>query len=211
MTKYDRKCLSLTEDEVQERLSKRESSAIRMLVPEGVTSFQDLVFGRVSFDNKTLDDQVLMKSDGFPTYHFANVVDDYTMRISHVIRGQEWLPSTPKHLLLYKMLEIEPPLFAHLPLLVDMQGRKLSKRFGDVSVSSFREKGFLPEAIVNGVSLLGWTPPSHDDPRNVEKMGRDFARTETMTMEDLQTFFQIQKVSKAPAKFDEVKFRFFNG
>jgi len=105
-----------------------------------------------------------MKSDGFPTYHFANVVDDYTMRITHVIRGYEWLGSTPKHLMLYKMFDIEPPLFAHLPLIVDMKGKKLSKRFGDISVRSFKERGFLPEALINGVSILGWSPPVHSDP-----------------------------------------------
>jgi len=115
-----------------------------------------------------------MKSDGYPTYHFANIVDDYMMKITHVIWGFEWLNSTPKHLILYKMFEIDPPLFAHLPLIVDMQGKKLSKRFGDISVRSFREWGFLPESIVNGVSILGWAPPAHNDPKLAEKSMREF-------------------------------------
>jgi nondiscriminating glutamyl-tRNA synthetase len=137
-----------------------------MLVPEGSTSFKDLIHGEVTFKNSTLDDQIIMKSDGFPTYHFANVVDDYTMQISHVIRGMEWLPSTPKHILLHKMLDIEPPLYCHLPLIVDMDGKKLSKRNSamDMSVASFREKGYLPEGLLNSVALLGWSPPSHSDP-----------------------------------------------
>jgi len=115
-----------------------------MLIPKGKTEFKDMVHGKVIFDNDTVDDQVIMKSDGFPTYHFANVVDDYLMRITHVIRGEEWLPSTPKHILLYKMFDIDPPTFAHLPLLLNMQGQKLSKRHGDVSVDEYREKGYLP-------------------------------------------------------------------
>ena len=102
-----------------------------MRVPEGATEFKDLIHGQMNFKNSVIDDQVLMKSDGFPTYHFANVVDDYTMRITHVIRGFEWLASTPKHIMLYKMFDIEPPLFAHLPLIVDSHGKKLSKRLGD--------------------------------------------------------------------------------
>jgi len=108
-----------------------------MKVPEGETTFKDLVHGQITIQNHVIDDQVLMKSDGFPTYHFANIVDDYLMRITHVIRGYEWLSSTPKHLMLYKMFDIEPPLYAHLPLIVDMKGKKLSKRLGDISVKSF--------------------------------------------------------------------------
>ena len=134
-----------------------------MLVPKGKTEFKDLVHGKVIFDNDSIDDQAIMKSDGFPTYHFANVVDDYLMRITHVIRGEEWLPSTPKHIMLYKMFEIEPPTFAHLPLLLNMQGQKLSKRHGDVSVDEYRDKGYLPSALLNGLALLGWNPPHRED------------------------------------------------
>lgn len=135
-----------------------------MKVPEGETTFKDLVHGQITIQNHVIDDQVLMKSDGYPTYHFANIVDDYLMRITHVIRGYEWLSSTPKHLMLYKMFDIEPPLYAHLPLIVDMKGKKLSKRLGDISVKAFREKGYLPEALINAVSILGWSPPVHNDP-----------------------------------------------
>mmetsp|Transcript_27483 Transcript_27483/g.19859 ORF Transcript_27483/g.19859 Transcript_27483/m.19859 type:complete len:148 (+) Transcript_27483:783-1226(+) len=135
-----------------------------MKVPKGKTEFKDIVHGKVVFDNSVIDDQVLIKNDGFPTYHFANVVDDYTMKISHVIRGEEWLPSTPKHLLLYKMFQIEPPEFAHLPLLLNHKGQKLSKRFGSVSVQSYKDDGFLPEALLNGIALLGWNPPHREDP-----------------------------------------------
>ena len=127
-TKYDRFCHGLPKEEVEERIKNGEDYVIRMYVPQGKTEFKDLIHGKVVFDNSTVDDQVIMKSDGFPTYHFANVVDDYMMRITHVIRGEEWLPSTPKHILLYKMFALDPPTFAHLPLLLDSAGRKLSKR-----------------------------------------------------------------------------------
>lgn len=135
-----------------------------MLVPRGKTEFKDLIHGKVKFDNDTIDDQVLIKADGFPTYHFANIVDDYLMRITHVIRGEEWLPSTPKHLILYKMFEMDPPQFAHLPLLLNIDGSKLSKRHGDVSVDDFKNQGYLPEALLNGLALLGWNPPNREDP-----------------------------------------------
>ena len=121
-TKYDRFCLHLSEDEVHERVQAGEPYVIRMLVPPGKTEHEDLIHGKIVFDNDSIDDQVIMKSDGYPTYHFANVIDDYLMRISHVIRGEEWLPSTPKHLLLYKALNLDPPKFAHLPLLLNAKG-----------------------------------------------------------------------------------------
>lgn len=120
--KYDRLCLTLTKEQIEEKKANGESFIIRMKIPKGKTSFRDIVHGKVTFDNKEVDDQVILKNDGFPTYHFANVIDDYSMRISHVIRGEEWLPSTPKHILLYKMLELEPPQFAHLPLLLNNKG-----------------------------------------------------------------------------------------
>ena len=120
--KYDRLCLTLNKEQIEEKKANGESFIIRMKIPKGKTSFRDIVHGKVTFDNKEVDDQVILKNDGFPTYHFANVIDDYSMRISHVIRGEEWLPSTPKHILLYKMLELEPPQFAHLPLLLNNKG-----------------------------------------------------------------------------------------
>jgi len=135
-----------------------------MKIPDsGFTEFKDIVHGKVKFQNSVIDDQVILKNDGFPTYHFANVVDDYLMGITHVIRGEEWLPSTPKHLLLYKMFGLDPPEFAHLPLLLNDKGQKLSKRFGDVAVSNYRERGFTPEALLNGIALLGWSPPHRED------------------------------------------------
>lgn len=110
-----------------------------------------------------------MKSDGYPTYHFANIVDDSLMKITHVIRGEEWLPSTPKHLILYKMLALEPPMFGHLPLIVNEKGQKLSKRFGDFAVKDFRERGYLPETMTNALALLGWSPPHLEDPHVLSK------------------------------------------
>lgn len=169
-----------------------------MLVPEGSTSFTDLIHGKVTFKNSQLDDQILLKSDGYPTYHLANIVDDYLMGISHVIRGEEWLPSTPKHVLLYNMLNIEPPSFAHIPLLVNMQGQKLSKRHGDISVESFKQQGYLPEAINNGLALLGWNPPSHSDPNVLAGDLKDFLESEILEMDDLEAFFDILKIGKSP-------------
>jgi glutamyl/glutaminyl-tRNA synthetase len=127
-----------------------------------------------------------MKGDGYPTYHFANVVDDYLMRITHVIRGEEWLPSTPKHIILYKMFELDPPTFAHLPLLLNAKGQKLSKRQGDVSVTDYRDKGFLPEALVNGLALLGWNPPHREDPNVLSEDLNTFLKHEVLTMKDME-------------------------
>lgn len=151
-----------------------------------------------------------MKSDGFPTYHFANVVDDFLMRITHVIRGEEWLPSTPKHLLLYKMFELDPPQFAHLPLLLNMKGQKLSKRHGDVSVSEYRDKGFLPEALLNGLALLGWNPPHREDPNALSGDLNQFLRNEVLTMEEMEKVFNISKIGKSGVKFDQQKLEFLN-
>lgn len=160
-----------------------------MLVPKGKTEFKDLIHGKVIFDNDTVDDQVIMKSDGYPTYHFANVVDDYLMRITHVIRGEEWLPSTPKHIILYKMFEMDVPTFAHLPLLLNSKGQKLSKRQGDVSVIEYKEKGFLPEALVNGLALLGWNPPHREDPNVLSQDVQAFLKHEVMHMDEMKKLF----------------------
>ena len=138
-TKYDRFCFNLSESEVKERVASGEPHVIRMFVPSGVSEWKDLVHGKVIFNNNVLDDQILIKSDGYPTYHFANIVDDHLMQISHVIRGEEWLSSTPKHLILYSMFGQTPPTFAHLPLLLNDKGQKLSKRFGDVSVQAYKD------------------------------------------------------------------------
>ena len=203
-------CLGLTEEEVQEKIDAGVPYTIRMLVPEGITAFNDLIHGRVQVNNSTLDDQILLKSDGYPTYHLANIVDDYLMGISHVIRGEEWLASTPKHILLYNMLEIQPPTFSHIPLLVSKAGAKLSKRHGDISVENYKEKGYLPEALMNGLAILGWSPPSHDDPDIIGSNLKIFEESEILEMEDLEAFFNILKIGKSPCKFDEEKFKFFN-
>jgi len=157
-TRYDRLCLQLPRQEVEQRLLAGENAVIRMQVPAGETVAHDLIRGEVRWDNGTLDDQVLLKSDGFPTYHLASVVDDHLMEISHVVRGEEWLPSLPKHLVLYRMLGWEPPLFAHLPLVLGPDRAKLSKRHGAAAVLEYREMGFLAEAMVNFLALLGWSP-----------------------------------------------------
>lgn len=122
-----------------------------------------MVYGKINFSNKTIDDTILIKSDGYPTYHLANVVDDHSMEITHVLRGEEWLSSTPKHILLYKALGWTPPLFAHLPLLLNPDGSKLSKRSGDVHVEQYIDKGYLPEALDNFVALLGWHPNDNSE------------------------------------------------
>ena len=207
-TKYDRLCLGLTEEEVQQKIDAGENYTVRMLVPEGTTVFNDIIHGKVSVNNSQLDDQIILKSDKYPTYHLANIVDDYLMGISHVIRGVEWLPSTPKHILLYNMLDIQPPAFAHIPLLVNTRGAKLSKRHGDISVQSYIDKGYLPEGLINGLALLGWTPPSHDDPNILNSNLKIFEESEILTMEDLEAYFSILKVGRSPCKFDEEKFKF---
>lgn len=181
-----------------------------MLVPEGKTEFKDLIHGNVSFNNTQIDDQILLKSDGFPTYHLANVVDDYLMGISHVIRGEEWLPSTPKHIILYNMFNLTPPTFAHIPLIVNKNGQKLSKRHGDISVDSFRKQGYLPESVVNGLALLGWNPPSHDDINVLSGSVSKILESEILTMEDLEAYFDILKIGKSPCKFYIEKFKYFN-
>ena len=157
-TKYNRHCLKLTEDEVKTKLELNEPHVLRMKIPEGETTFKDIIRGDITIQNTEIDDQVLMKSDGFPTYHLANVVDDHLMEITHVIRGEEWISSTPKHVILYDMFGWDLPEFAHLPLLLNADKSKLSKRQGDVAVEDFLDKGYLPEALLNFVSLLGYNP-----------------------------------------------------
>ena len=139
-----------------------------MAIPEdgGTTVVNDEVLGKIDFANETIDDQVLLKSDGYPTYHLANVVDDHHMKISHVIRGEEWLPSTPKHVILYNSFNWNVPKFVHLPLLLNSNRSKLSKREGDVSVEDFRNQGYLSSALCNFIALLGWNPGSGDNPGN---------------------------------------------
>ncbi len=198
---YDRHCRYLSKQEVQEKLTEFKASGknpvIRQAIPEdGQTVVSDLVYGEMVFDHKILDDQVLLKSDGFPTYHLAVVVDDHTMEISHVIRGEEWISSTPKHILLYKALGWQPTLFAHLPLILNPDKSKLSKRQGDVSVENFLAKGYLKEALVNFVAFLGWNPKTEQ---------------EIFSLPDLVSQFDLAKVNKAPAIFDLNKLDWLNG
>ena len=156
--RYDRQCLGMTDAEVEARLAADEPHVIRMRVPEGSTTVHDVIRGDVVFHHAEVDDQVLLKSDGFPTYHLAVVVDDHDMEITTVIRGEEWLPSTPKHLMLYAMFGWEPPRFAHVPLLLNADKSKLSKRQGDVAAETYLQRGYLSEAVINFVATLGYNP-----------------------------------------------------
>lgn len=194
---YDRKCANLTEQEIQEKLNAGEPFVIRQKIPQGKKlQFKDQIRGVVNFNTSTVDDQVLIKSDNFPTYHLANVIDDHLMEITHVIRGEEWLPSTPKHILLYEAFGWEPPQFAHIPLLLNKDKSKLSKRQGDVSVESYLEKGYIKEAIINFIALLGWHPGSTEQ--------------EIFDLEELIRLFSLEKVHKAGAIFDIEKLNWFN-
>ncbi|KAG0267780.1 Glutamyl-tRNA synthetase [Actinomortierella ambigua] len=172
---YDRKCMLLSAEESQEKAQKGEPFVVRMKVPEGTTIVHDDVHGNVTFSNKELDDSVLLKSDGFPTYHLANVVDDHLMDINQVVRGQEWLPSAPKHVLLYEMFGWKVPRFAHVPLLLNPDKSKLSKRSGDVNVEDYKDKGYFPEAVVNFVALLGWHPGSTQEIFNMDELADAFS------------------------------------
>lgn len=193
---YDKHCRNLPADVVQTRLAAGEPHVIRMKVPqEGTCAFNDLIRGDVSIAYKNVDDQVLIKSDGFPTYHLAVIVDDHLMGISHVIRGEEWLSSTPKHLLLYSFFGWEAPLFAHLPLLLNPDKSKLSKRHGDVAVGDYTKKGYLPQALVNFVALLGWNP---GDTREI------------FTLDELVKEFSLERVGKAGAVFNIEKLDWLN-
>jgi nondiscriminating glutamyl-tRNA synthetase len=193
---YDGHCSNLSKEEVEKKKNSGEEYVIRMRMPkEGVTEIDDLVRGKVKFENSIIDDQVILKSDGFPTYHFAVVVDDHLMGITHVIRGEEWLPSTPKHINLYKMFNWDLPQYAHLSLLVNEQKQKLSKRHGDVAVADFRSKGYLPEGIINFIALLGWNPGTE----------REF-----YSLKDLEKEFSIERVGKAAAVFNLEKLDWFN-
>ncbi|HHX00180.1 MAG TPA: glutamate--tRNA ligase, partial [Acholeplasmataceae bacterium] len=159
ITKYDKHCLHLPKEEIEKKLVSGEPYVIRQNMPtEGVSEFEDLVFGKIQIENKELEDHILIKSDGMPTYNFANVVDDHLMAITHVIRGNEYLSSTPKYNLLYEAFGWEIPKYIHLTPIMKDETRKLSKRHGDAYFGDFVEKGYLPEAIINYIALLGWSP-----------------------------------------------------
>ncbi|MBL0175864.1 MAG: glutamate--tRNA ligase [Ignavibacteria bacterium] len=193
---YDRRCRTIPVEEAERRAHEGEACTVRMKVPLlGEVVFTDEIRGEVRVSASVIDDQVLLKSDGYPTYHLANVVDDHLMRISHVIRGEEWLPSTPKHLLLYDFFGWTPPRFAHLPLLLNADRSKLSKRQGDVAVEDFRAKGYLRDALVNFVALLGWNTSDN---------------REMFTLPELVAAFSLARVGKAGAVFDHDKLDWFN-
>lgn len=194
---YDRHCRYLSPEEQTRLLNQGITPVVRFKTPlDGETRFYDLIHGEIVFQNKTLDDFVLLKSDGFPTYHLANVSDDHIMRISHVLRADEWLPSTPRHILLYDALGFPPPKFAHLPMILGPDRSKLSKRHGATSIIELKEKGYLPEAILNFLALLGW---AYDD------------KTELFTREELINYFTLEKVSQNPAIFNIEKLNWMNG
>ncbi len=198
--KYDRMNMrnqfTMAPEEVKSLIENCASYVVRLKVPENTdVSFKDLIRGDVTVNTNDIDDQVLMKSDGFPTYHLANVVDDRLMGITHVIRGEEWLPSTPKHVLLYNAFGWNTPQFAHLPLLLNKNKAKLSKRHGDVAVEDFIAKGYIKDAFVNFIALLGWNPSSD---------------REIYTIDELIESFNIEKVNKGGAVFDTQKLEWMN-
>ena len=195
--RYDRRCRNLSAKERTRLEIQGITPVIRFKTPlSGETKFRDLVRGQIVFDNRTLDDFVLLKSDGYPTYHLANVVDDHLMEISHVLRADEWLSSTPRHVMLYEALGYEPPLFAHLPMILGPDRSKLSKRHGAISVLDYRDQGYLPQAVANFLALLGW---SLDD------------KTELISRDQLVRHFSIQRIGKTGAIFNIDKLDWMSG
>ncbi len=195
--KYDKHCLHLPKEEVERRIAAGEPYVIRQNIPtEGTSTYEDLIYGTINIDYSELEDNILIKSDGMPTYNFANVVDDHLMGITHVIRGTEYLSSTPKYNLMYDAFGWKRPVYIHLPPIMKDATRKLSKRYGDANFDDFVNKGYLKEAIINYVALLGWSPKE-----NVEKMN----------MQDMIRLFSLDGISKSQSIFDEAKLRWLNG
>jgi glutamyl-tRNA synthetase len=194
--KYDKHCLHLTKEEIQKKLDAGEPYVIRQNIPtEGETTYNDAIFGEITVPNSDMEDNILLKSDGWPTYNLANVVDDHLMEITHVIRGIEYLSSTPKYNLLYQAFGWEIPSYIHLPPVMKDKQRKLSKRHGDASFEDFVQKGYLKEAIVNYIALLGWCPEGNQ---------------EIFTLPELVQVFDLKGISRSPAIFDEEKLRWMN-
>ncbi|WP_105614473.1 glutamate--tRNA ligase [Vallitalea okinawensis] len=194
--RYDKHCSQLSNEEIEEKLQQGLPYVIRQDNPtEGKTAFDDVIFGTIEVDNSELDDMILIKSDGFPTYNFANVVDDHLMGITHVVRGNEYLSSTPKYNRLYEAFEWEIPVYVHCPLITNEEHQKLSKRSGHSSYEDLVEQGFLTETIVNFVSLLGWSPGTNE---------------EIFSLEELVKIFDYKNINKSPAVFDMTKFRWMN-
>jgi len=193
---YDRHCVSLSKEAVEENLRNGVPYVIRQLIPEGRSSFMDEVYGEISIDNAELDDQVLIKSDGMPTYNFANVVDDHLMDITHVVRGSEYLTSTPKYNLLYDAFGWQIPTYVHLPMVLNENGAKLAKRKGDATFADLLKQGYLPEAVINYCALLGWAPSDN---------------REIFSIAELTEVFDVKGLSKSPSSFDTTKLAWMNG
>ncbi len=194
---YDKHCLSLSKEEIEENLKKGMPYVIRQNNPkEGTTTFVDDIYGEITVDNSELDDMILIKSDGYPTYNFANVIDDHLMNITHVVRGNEYISSSPKYQRLYEAFGWEPPKYVHLPLITDENHKKLSKRCGHSSFEDLIEQGFVAEAVVNYIALLGWSPEDN---------------TEIMSLDELIKKFDYHHINKSPAVFDIVKLKWMNG
>ncbi|MBE5875618.1 MAG: glutamate--tRNA ligase [Lachnospiraceae bacterium] len=197
ITVYDKHCLGLSKEEVEAKLASGIPYVVRQNNPtEGTTTFHDELYGDISVDNSELDDMILIKSDGYPTYNFANVVDDHLMEITHVVRGNEYLSSTPKYNRLYEAFGWEIPVYVHLPLITDEDHKKLSKRSGHSSFEDIIEQGFLPEAVVNYIALLGWSP---EDNREI------------FSLQELIESFDYRRINKSPSVFDMGKLKWMNG
>lgn len=195
--KYDGFCRSISLEEAKERVAKGEEHVVRLKLPHNKDiEFNDLVRGNIVINTDDIDDQVLLKSDGYPTYHMAVVVDDHLMKITHIVRGEEWLPSTPKHVYLYEVFGWEKPTYVHLPTVLNKERKKLSKRHGDVGVDDFKIKGYLPEALINYLALVGWSPEDNE---------------EILSMEDMVNKFSFERVSKTGGIFDRDKLDWVNG
>lgn len=194
---YDKHCLGLSKQEVEDNLKAGKPFVIRQNInPEGTTTFHDEIYGDITVDNSELDDMILIKSDGYPTYNFANVVDDHLMQITHVVRGNEYLSSSPKYNQLYQAFGWEVPVYVHCPLITDEEHKKLSKRSGHSSYEDLIEQGFLTEAVVNYVALLGWNPEDNQ---------------EMMSLDELVQKFDYRHINKSPAVFDLTKLKWMNG
>ena len=194
--KYDGHCKNLTKEEVQAKLDACEPYVIRQKIEKGVSEYDDMVFGHIAVDSEDMEDEILIKSDGLPTYNFANVIDDHLMNITHVIRGTEYLSSTPKYNLIYDGFGWQRPYYMHLPPIMKDATHKLSKRYGDANFEDFTARGFLPEAIVNYIALLGWSPKND---------------REKLSMDELKTLFNVEGISKSGSIFDEMKMKWLNG
>ena len=195
--KYDRECFNLSGKEIIDKLDSCEEYTIRLLVPENkIVSFTDMVYSSISVESKSIEDFIILRSNGLPTYNFSVAIDDILMKITHIIRGEDHLSNTPKQILVYNALGVEPPIFTHLPMILGRDGQKLSKRHGSISIEAYREEGFLPEAILNYLALLGW---AYDE------------KTTIFSLNELIDKFDLEAINKKPAKFDYDKLVWLNG